>query len=141
MLQHRFFDIFTDFTVFMKKQITLIVGIAVAVLAVSVSACYYDNEEDLYGTTSCNTTDVKYSVEMLQIMETNCYSCHKEGGSGYAGISMDTYETLKDFATDGSLVDRITTSDATKLMPPNLRMSDCDIKKIQAWVNAGAPNN
>lgn len=126
----------------MKKQITLLGLCAAAfLLLVFVPACYYDNEEDLYGTSNCNTSDVRYSAQITQIMEANCYSCHKEGGSGYAGISIDQHETLKDYATSGTLLDRITTTDATKLMPPGIQLPDCERQMIQAWIQAGAPNN
>ncbi len=126
----------------MKKQ-TILLGLCVSAFLslIAVPACYYDNEEDLYGVSSCDTVSVKYSAQIVQIMEANCYSCHKEGGSGYAGISLDQHVILKDYAADGSLLDRITTNDAIKLMPPGLPLPDCERQKIKAWIQAGAPNN
>jgi uncharacterized membrane protein len=126
-------------------RITLVFG-TLSILFIALLAptgCYYDNEEDLYGNTTvpCDTANMRFSVEIKSILETKCYKCH-EGASPSSGIAFDTYDALKDYVTDGKLVDR--TTDASAPMPPLSEgglMPKCDQQKIQAWVNAGAPNN
>lgn len=137
MLQHRFSEIMKKKTLFCVLSFFLL-GFASLV----VPACYYDNEEDLYGsTTNCETSDVRYSVEIKQLMESKCFSCHKLGEASYSGISLEDHSSVQDYANDGSLMDRLTTSDATKLMPPGSPLSSCEVKKVEAWINAGALDN
>ena len=105
----------------------------------SVQSCYYDNEQDLYGgVNGCDTSAVKYSDQVTNLLENNCYTCHSVA-SDVAGSPFDTYESLLPFAQSGELVNRIN-DDATP-MPPTGLMPDCDRLKIEAWVKAGAPNN
>ena len=124
----------------MKK--ILFPAITMALLAATVlpTACYYDNEADLYGggTVSCDTVNQRYSVEIQQIMAANCLSCHN-GPGGAAAIPMESHALLKEFATNGTLIDRI--NDSGSPMPPSGLMSACDRSKMEAWVKASAPNN
>ncbi len=119
---------------------------ALSILIITLLApvgCYYDNEVDLYGenNTPCDTANIRYSVEIKSILETKCYKCH-QGASSSSGLPFDNYDALKDYASDGKLVERTTSASAP--MPP---LSDggllpkCDQEKIKAWVKAGAPNN
>ena len=102
-------------------------------------ACYYDNEEELYpGGTVCDTSNVRYSVEVLNIVENNCYSCHSQG-SNVSGFPFDSYAALRDYALNGKLVER--TNDAISPMPQGGLLPDCQRAVLRAWVNAGAPNN
>lgn len=110
-----------------------------AFLATAPQACYYDNEEELYpGGTVCDTSNVRYSVEILSIVENECYSCHSQG-SNVSGFPFDSYEALKEYALNGKLVER--TNDPVSPMPQTGLLPECDRATIRAWVNAGAPNN
>jgi hypothetical protein len=110
-----------------------------AVFAVP-SGCYYDNEEDLYGGPGgCDTTDVRYSVDVLNILENQCYSCHTTS-SNVAGSPFETYSALKVYADNGKLVSLINTPGVNQ-MPPTGLLPECDRRKIEAWVKAGAPDN
>jgi uncharacterized membrane protein len=102
------------------------------------SACYYDNEQELYGSTTCDTTAVKYSTKIKPMIQDNCISCHSSSGS-QPGFPMDTYDQVKAYALNGKLVLR--TNDTLVPMPQTGLMSDCNRLTIKAWVNAGAPNN
>ena len=61
-----------------------------ALLVFFISGCYYDKAELTYPATAttCDTTAVKYSVDMVSIMNTNCNSCHggTESKRNTAGI-------------------------------------------------------
>lgn len=110
-------------------------------LALSVQpACVYENEEDLYGTdTPCDTVSMRYSVEILEILQDNCYECHLPSSSNYSEISFETYDDVKVLADNGKLVSRI--NDASAPMPQSGLMPLCNRQKIEAWVRAGALNN
>jgi len=104
--------------------------------------CYHDNEEDRFPDTMCDTANMRYSVEIKQILEDNCYKCHLPSSPTYSGISFETYNQVKVVADNGKLVDR--TNNAGAPMPPSSEgglMSICNRDKIRAWVKAGAPNN
>lgn len=112
---------------------------ALLMLVAAPSGCYYDNEEDRFPDSTCDTTNVRYSVEIKQILQNNCYKCHKPGGSNYSDIPFETYNQVKAIADNGKLVAR--TNDANAPMPQEGLMSLCNRLKIEAWVKAGAPNN
>ena len=125
----------------MKKLILPgLAGLFLLALLVPSTACWYDNEEELYGgDNGCDTTGVNYSTQVITILNNNCYSCHSVG-SNVAGSTFDNYADLKVYVDNGQLIDLITT-DGVGIMPPTGKMSDCEIERIQAWVNAGALDN
>lgn len=103
------------------------------------AGCTYYNEEDLYGPpATCDTVGLRYSVEIKQILEANCYSCHTVG-SNISGFPFEDFAVIHEYAVSGTLVSRI--HDPINPMPQTGLMSACNQQKIEAWVNAGAPNN
>ncbi len=103
------------------------------------NACYYDNEEDLYGgENGCDTTNIKYSAQVTALLENNCYACHSTSNN-ISGLPFDTYESLLPVAQSGQLVNAI--NNAGDPMPPTGLLPACDREKIESWVNAGAPKN
>lgn len=106
------------------------------------SGCYYDNEEDRFPGTgnTCDTVGMRYSVEIKQILQDNCYECHLSSSPAmYSGIPFETHAQLQEVALNGKLVDRINSAAAP--MPQTGLMLACNRRKIEAWVNAGAPDN
>lgn len=132
MLEHRIIN--------MKRSL-IIAGLLVCMT--SLYSCYYDKEEVVYPSNpnpaGCDTASMTYTSHIQSIISANCYSCH-QNASGSAGISLGTYADLLQYAQNGHLVMRITSTDPSIMMPKGgPRLPDCDISKIQAWVNAGAP--
>lgn len=125
----------------MKKTLAALACLLGLALLTMPSSCYYDNEEDLYGpgTGNCDTTTIRYSVEVKQILAANCNNCHLPGGSTYSGIPFETHAQFQEVALNGKLVDRINNQAAP--MPQTGLMDKCSRQKLEAWVNAGAPNN
>lgn len=123
----------------MKKLLLFCGLLGIWALLALPTGCTYDNEEELYGpVTSCDTTGMRYSVEIKDILQANCYSCHTVA-SNVSGYPFEDYETLRAYALSGTLVARI--NDPINPMPQGGLMSLCNREKIAAWVNAGAPNN
>lgn len=122
------------------KNITLFCGLlGIWTLLALSTGCDYDNEEELYGPEpTCDTTAMRYSVEIREIVQANCYSCHTVA-SNISGYPFEDYEVLRDYALSGTLVARI--NDPITPMPQTGLMSLCNRQKIEAWVKAGAPNN
>jgi hypothetical protein len=121
--------------------------LALPALLLILSACYYDNQEYLYGKPSggCNTTNVKYSSDIVPILETYCYVCHSaavvaEGGGG--GHNLQDFGVLQTLALNGHLVGAVSHSPGYSPMPKyGNKLSDCNIALISTWANNGAPNN
>lgn len=114
-----------------------------ALFALAVfGSCYYDKEEVLYpGTGSCDTANVKYSTTVNSILSQNCFSCHS-GGSPSGNISMDNYTAVKFYVDNGRLVGAIKHLSGFRAMPDGGgKLTDCQIKQIDAWIRAGALNN
>jgi cytochrome c551/c552 len=106
----------------------------------SLSGCYYDVEEELYG--FCDSTNVTYSTTINNIVNSyGCVGCHSGAGAS-GGVVLNTYTGIKSKVTDGRLMGSINHVAGFSPMPQGgAKMSQCDINKIQAWVAAGAPNN
>jgi len=121
----------------MLKYITTIL------ILYSFNGCYYNNEEDLLGNIVCDTTAVKYSTHVSQIISTNCLICHSNGSSLGGGIVLEGYSALKtQMGPNGRLIGAINHLPGYSAMPKGLsKLSACDIAKIEKWDNEGALNN
>ncbi|OJY88877.1 MAG: hypothetical protein BGP13_02345 [Sphingobacteriales bacterium 40-81] len=112
----------------------------IATAIIWISACSKDSEDELT-TSQCNTDNMKYSTDILPIIQTNCYSCH---GNGIVtnGIDLDGYTKLRIQADNGNLTGAISHAAGYTPMPYNApKLSDCDINKIKSWIQNGAPDN
>ena len=107
----------------------------------SASACTNYNEEELYPKIGCEVGTVTYALTVKPILEQNCYSCHATGVAS-GGIILDTYTEVSKPALNGRLIGAINHSPGFKPMPQGgNKLPACDIARIKAWVQAGAPNN
>ena len=122
----------------MKQFFFAALTFAVLIL-LTQTACYYDNEVEQYGVPVCDTVAMSYSADILPIIQNNCISCHAPGGQ-QEFTPFDTYDGLKIYTLNREIVDRVN-GNGVNLMPPTGAISECDQLKLEAWVNAGAPNN
>lgn len=113
---------------------------SLSLLALSLIACSSENLEDLQ-VAPCDSSNVTYSAEVQAILTNNCTDagCHV-GPGGVGGLDLRTYSSAKKIADNGDLVGRITGTSGAE-MPPTGKLSNCQIEKIKAWVQAGAQNN
>ena len=85
----------------------------------------------------CDTIGVKYSTHIKPIITNNCLGCHSTSGTLLA-----TYDNVKAKVTDGKLYCSITWSTGCTKMPQGgSKLSDCQIRAVKIWIDAGAPNN
>jgi len=138
----------------MIKRI-LIVVIPFLTCAVFFQSCFYDKADQQYpspkdstGNNTCDTTNIRYSVEIKSILDANCQTCHDENGANtVSGFNLYDYATISGLALDGqftygTLLSAVMHQGGAPMMPEDGPMlNDCDINKIAAWVHAGAPNN
>ena len=114
----------------------------VMVFALLVTGCYYDNEEDLYGTVTCTPNpNASFNVDVLPILNGKCNNCHA-GISPSGGIKLNSYTEVIKYVEDASLMGSITHASGYSAMPKNGgKLPPCEIQVIQDWIDAGAPNN
>ena len=88
---------------------------------------------------TCDSTNVKYSVNIAAIMSGNCTGCHSASiASG--GITLDTYSGVAAVGQNGQLMGGILGTLARMPQTGN-PLSSCDIAKIRKWISDGMPNN
>lgn len=113
----------------MKKQI-----FSALFLSFLLGACTYDSD-------TCSTGNVSYSSTITSIFSNNgCYSCHGTLPSSGAPFSLNDYHSV--IAQKDRILGSISHANGYAPMPQGLpKMSECDINKVKAWIEAGAPDN
>jgi hypothetical protein len=122
----------------MRILIILMVSICMPIL---FTACESENKEDLFPVDPavvCKTDSMSFSMDIKPIIAKNCAisGCHV---SGFNDGDFTTYQGIKDKIDNGDLIrQRVVIK---KDMPASGPLPDCEIAKIESWLNAGAPNN
>ncbi len=91
--------------------------------------------------TSCDTTaSITYNNNIKAIFNAYCTGCHNTS-SPAGGYSLDNYTGAKNCAQSGRLLGAIQWLSGYSPMPQGgNKIPDCDITKIQKWINSGMPN-
>ncbi|MBL7740035.1 MAG: hypothetical protein JNK14_12530 [Chitinophagaceae bacterium] len=122
----------------MKRALIILLA-----LSGTLASCYYDIEEDIYpGNGACDTNGATYSSSVLPALQSNgCLGCHS-GSTPSGNISLEGYNNVRTAALNGTLYGAISFSPGYPPMPQGgNKMSACNINRIKAWIDAGAPNN
>ena len=105
------------------------------------SGCYYDVAEEIYPSTECDTVDVTYSGTVLPLLQERCFTCHS-AAANMGSITLEGFNNLKTLIDNGRFLGAIRHEPGFTPMPQNAGMlPDCQIMKIEAWINSGAENN
>jgi hypothetical protein len=110
---------------------------------ISLGSCYYDVAEELYPPTACVTDNMSYSANIIPIIQSNCYTCHStSAGPANGNVILEGYDEIKKYVDSGQLLGAIKWESGFSRMPQDApQLSDCNIAKIESWVNDGALNN
>jgi len=123
----------------MKIKI-LLTAVVTGVFVLYFSACVKRNAVEL-GAGGCDTTNVSYSLQIVPILQYNCYTCHNGPGAS-SGIDFSNYGAFKGWAESGYVAGDITAAPGRTPMPYGLPpLSSCEINTILAWIDQGTPNN
>lgn len=114
----------------MKKTLILFFAITVYIFNTS---CVNKNKQTILG--SCDTTNVKYSVFVSQLIQNECISCHNNA-SASAGITLEGHNNVSINASKS--LSTIKDGSMPKGKP---KLDKCDIAKLEQWINIGKPNN
>lgn len=92
-----------------------------------------EEEDPTNNDDDCITTDMTYNGEIKTLINTSCAtaSCHA-GNNNLPSLA--TYQDV--VALKGRVEARALDA---QTMPPAGPLADCDMKKLQAWLNDGAP--
>lgn len=89
----------------------------------------------------CNLNNTTFSGGVNPIIQTYCIGCHSGALPG-GNINYSTYAGVKATVDNGKLLGSVKRDFGYLPMPQNgSKLSDCNIDIIQAWIDAGAPNN
>ncbi len=130
-----------------RMKINCVLILLVPVVMVITNACTYDKVDEAYPIVTCDSVDVRYSVEIKSILDQYCQPCHGGTADAGAGIQLYDYSVISTFALDGQftygtlLSSVLWEGGASKMPQGNPQIDDCSISQIRAWVDAGAPNN
>ncbi len=123
----------------MKVKFLLAAAVAGAFL-LHLPACVKRNAVELGGG-GCDTTNVSYSLQIVPILQENCYACHKGPGAS-SGIDFSNYGAFKGWAGSGYVIGDLTAAPGFTPMPYGLpSLSSCEINTILAWIHQGTPDN
>jgi hypothetical protein len=90
---------------------------------------------------SCDTADLSYEIDIEPILADECYVCHSQAVNT-ANITLEGYQNLMEYVNDGRLLGAIKHLPGYSPMPKNApQLVECNIEKIETWINSGAPNN
>ncbi len=118
--------------------------VIIFVTVILVTSCTKENEENLQSNINqplCDTFNMTFAKDVLPIITLNCYSCHGNGNI-QGGMNLDGFARIKRQVDNNLLLNVIKHSPGYSQMPQGQpRLAQCDINKIEAWVNRGALNN
>jgi hypothetical protein len=105
------------------------------------TSCTYISEEELLKDVPCDTTNISYN-DLTYIFSGTCSTCHSTVFTYKPGIVMDTYTGVRTSIQTGLVLPAINHVDGVPPMPSGMpKLTACEINKIEAWVNAGMPEN
>lgn len=111
-------------------------------LSLTTPSCTYSHGEPV--PCIADTLNVTFSGVVSPIIQANCLDCHNTANYQTLGSfqNFDQFSVLQNHARSGRLMGCLRHEPGYPAMPQRrAKLSDCDLARIQTWVNAGAPNN
>lgn len=109
--------------------------------------CTYSKKEVDYPVvvTTCDTMGVRFSTTLMPLLNAKCNTsgCH-DAASAAGGWPLNDYAAVKFLMDNGrqiflNSIEHVNTS--SPMPKGEAKLSDCEIIKIKAWINAGALQN
>jgi cytochrome c553 len=119
-----------------------VLSVSVILIMAFGTSCTWQKEEDLVSNADpCDTTSVSYSAHIAPLMTASCNSCHNAGFPS-GGVNTSDFAGLSAVAASGALTGSVNHEPGFKAMPQGQpKLDSCSLKRINAWVNQGFPNN
>lgn len=109
-----------------------------------LSSCTWQNEEDYFGVSLCDTALVNKDTiqvtydDLIYIFDGTCLSCHNSGYTEWQGIQFDTYDDVVSSIETGKVIPAIR-HESVQMPKDQDKLSDCEIQLIEIWINRGMP--
>jgi hypothetical protein len=111
------------------------------ILVAWILSCENQNEEDLFRSNDCDTSQVSYSGYIEPLFDSQCYRCHSDANL-IAPFSLEGYDNVSMLVSNGQLFGALNHVQGYQAMPRGRpKLPDCDLAKINSWIREGAPNN
>jgi hypothetical protein len=88
----------------------------------------------------CDSNNFVYNNAIRPLVNKYCTSCHS-GTSPQGSLDLSTYNNLKDAVVNRNLVKCINYANGYSGMPKGMRLTACQIRQVEKWVDAGMQNN
>lgn len=89
--------------------------------------------------TDCDSTQFTFSASIKPMIEKYCIGCHAYPNSS-GSIELSSHTGVANAAKNGILLNSLT--HPTNWMPKGgKKLSDCQIRQFEKWINAGTPND
>lgn len=109
----------------------------IAAMLIIPPGCKNYNAADLYP--ACDTINVNYASDIYPIFSANCLPCHTVSNA-FGGIVLEVLDSARIPARNGLLLKAVTHDPEVVPMPKGGgKLSDCDISRINRWINLGEP--
>ena len=90
--------------------------------------------------TDCDSSQYKYSANIKPLIDKYCIGCHSTYPNSSGGVDLSNYSGVVNSVAGGKLLNSLKAT--TNWMPKGgNKLSDCQIKQFENWINAGAPND
>ena len=127
----------------MKTTVKLSLIIAFSITAFLVATCKHEIpiKDGANNSDTCGTLVSTYSGGVAPLLTTTCTKCHN-ATTAKGGVNLSTYDGVKTVAGNGRLLGSIKQATGYKPMPPGaIKLTGCQIRQIEKWVQSGAENN
>jgi hypothetical protein len=107
------------------------------------SSCYHDKYEELHPlenyVNDCDTTLLdSYTSSVSLVINSNCASCHSSSNKS-GNVDLSNYSSVVNAANSGQLMGSIQHSSGYNVMPPYSNLQQCEIDRLQRWIQKGLP--
>lgn len=85
---------------------------------------------------NCDTVNVKYDSHIKALMTSFCTSCHFAGGTS---PNLDNYNSVKGAVNLGIFIPAVKHTGPKPMPQGGQKLSNCNLRKIDLWVQAGMP--
>lgn len=115
----------------------LYIGTATVVIFLSFFvSCYYDNEEVLYPSLMCDTTNVTYNKTIAPLMNNYCTGCHS-GSTPGGSVSLTNYGEV--VTNEARITASIKQTGPYPMPKGGGKLNDCSIRQWDIWVSNQMP--
>ena len=119
----------------MRANVWAMATVSVCAL-LSLEACYYDVEWDLYGPpVDCGQVEAGYSAVIEPMLSLNCKGCHS-GTYPDGDLLLTTYEQHV-AAAEISLERMKLPATSNDAMPPGAPLHPCNVEAFEQWILNG----